>query len=183
MGSSAQGFKANLLAIAPPPFSPTAPPAGASYLLGYLKANGCHDFDFLDLRLGVPDSYSPTYTYTGAFGEAFVHDIPDLPMVLDLISTFEGKGELTPTYSPLLEKYALERGISPTYLFTYIRGLHRYFAHVFSNIPEIRFIGFSVWTTNYLATLIAAAHLKRRAQPPLIIAGGPQVSSSQASAE
>ena len=184
MGSSAaQGFKANLLSIAPPPFAPTAPPAGASYLLGYLKANGCYDFDFLDLRLGVPDSYSPTYTYTGSFGESFVHDIPDLPLVLDLISAFEGPGELTPAYSPLLEKYALERGISPTYLFTYIRGLHRYFAHVFSNIPEIRFIGFSVWTTNYLATLIAAAHLKRRAQPPLIIAGGPQVSSSEAAAQ
>ena len=48
-------------------------------MLGYLKEKGCHDFDFLDLRLGVPDAHSPTWAYTGTFGESFVHDIPDLP--------------------------------------------------------------------------------------------------------
>lgn len=147
------GFRPNLLSIAPPPFAPTAPPAGASYLLGYLKANGCSDFDFLDLRLGVPDSYSPTYSYTGSFGESFVHDIPDLPLVLELIQSFQAGDALAPQYSLLLERYALERGISPSYLFSYLRGLHRYFDHIFSKIPDIRFIGFSVWTTNYLATL------------------------------
>lgn len=177
------GFKPNLLCIAPPPFSPTAPPAGASYLLGYLKAQGCNDFDFLDLRLGVPDSYSPTYTYTGAFAEAFVHDIPDLPLVLQLIKSFEDGGSLLPQRTELLERYCLERGISSKYVHGYLCSLHRYFAHVFEQIPNIRFIGFSVWTTNYLSTLIAAAHLKRRRDPPFIMTGGPQVSSSEASAE
>jgi hypothetical protein len=183
MKHAATGFKPNLLCIAPPPFSPTAPPAGASYLLGYLKSQGCHDFDFLDLRLGVPDSYSPTYTYTGAFAEAFVHDIPDLPLVLQLIKSFDDGEPLMPRHTELLERYCLERGISSTYLHNYLCGLHRYFAHVFEQIPDIRFIGFSVWTTNFLSTLIAAAHLKRRRNPPFIIAGGPQVSSSHASAE
>lgn len=176
-------FKPNLLCIAPPPFSPTAPPAGASYLLGYLKAQGCHDFDFLDLRLGVPDSYSPTYTYTGAFAEAFVHDIPDLPLVLQLIKSFNDGEPLLPRHNELFERYCLERGISAPYLHNYLRSLNRYFAHVFEQIPDIRFIGFSVWTTNFLSTLMAAAQLKRRRNPPFIIAGGPQVSSSRASAE
>jgi len=176
-------FKPNLLCIAPPPFSPTAPPAGASYLLGYLKSQGCYDFDFLDLRLGVPDSYSPTYTYTGAYAEAFVHDIPDLPLVLQLIKSFDDGESLIPQRNELFERYCLERGISATYLYNYLCGLNRYISGIFEQIPDIRFIGFSVWTTNYLSTLIAAAHLKRRRNPPFIMAGGPQVSSSQASAE
>jgi hypothetical protein len=181
--TTSHGWKPNLLCIAPPPFSPTAPPAGAAYLLGYLKAQGCHDFDFLDLRLGVPDSYSPTYSYTGAFAEAFVHDIPDLPLVLQLIRSFEDGESLMPPHTALFERYCLERGISAPYLHGYLGSLNRYFAHVFEQIPKISFIGFSVWTTNYLSTLIAAAHLKRRRNPPFIIAGGPQVSSSEASAE
>lgn len=178
-----QGFKPNLLCIAPPPFSPTAPPAGASYLLGYLKSQGCYDFDFLDLRLGVPDSYSPTYTYVGAFADAFVHDIPDLPLVLQLLRAFDDGEPLMPPHTELLERYCLERGLSARYLHRYLCSLNRYFTHVFDQIPNIKFIGFSVWTTNYLSTLIAAAHLKRRRNPPFIIAGGPQVSSSRASAE
>ena len=178
-----QRFKPNLLCIAPPPFSPTAPPAGASYLLGYMKAQGCHDFDFLDLRLGVPNSYSPTYTYTGAFADAFVHDIPDLPLVLLLIRAFEEGRPLAPAHTDLLERYCLERGISVKYLLNYLGSLDRYFAGVFAQVPRIDFIGFSVWTTNYLSTLMAAAHLKRRSKPPFIVAGGPQVSSSRAAAE
>src|SRR5260370_35450737 len=94
--TTSHGFKPNLLCIAPPPFSPTAPPAGASYLLGYLKAQGCYDFDFLDLRLGVPDSSSPTYTYTGAFADAFVLYIPDLPLVLQLIQPFKNGERIMP---------------------------------------------------------------------------------------
>lgn len=178
-----QPFKPNLLCIAPPPFSPTAPPAGAAYLLGYLKSRGCHDFDFLDLRLGVPDAYSPTYSYTGAFAEAYVHDIPDLPLVLMLVKAFERGEALTPERSALLERFCLERGISLGYLHNYLTSLERYLTHVFDRIPDIRFIGFTVWTTNYLSTLLAAAILKRRKNPPFIAAGGPQVTSSPASAE
>src|SRR5580658_7248579 len=126
--SASSDFKPNLLCIAPPPFSPTAPPAGASYLLGYLKAQGCHDFDFLDLRLGVPDSYSPTYTYTGAFAEAFVHDIPDLPLVLQLIRSFDDGESLVPQRTDLLERYCFERGMSLIYLRNYLASLNRYFA-------------------------------------------------------
>lgn len=180
---SAPAFRPNLLCIAPPPFAPTAPPAGASYLLGFLKAQGCRDFDFLDLRLGVPNAYSPTYTYTGAYAEAFVHDIPDLPLVLQLIRSFDDGGSLLPEHTEIFERFCLERGISATYLHSYLCSLHRYIADVFAQIADIRFIGFSVWTTNYLSTLIAAAYLKRRRNPPFIVAGGPQVSSSQASAE
>lgn len=177
------GFKPNLLCIAPPPFSPTAPPAGAAYLLGYLKSRGCYDFDFLDLRLGVPDCYSPTYSYTGAYAEAYVHDIPDLPLVLMLINAFERGESLVPHKNVLLERFCIERGISLRYLMTYLSGLDKYFTRAFEQLPDIRFIGFSVWTTNYLATLLAAAHLKRRRNPPFILAGGPQVTSSTASAE
>jgi radical SAM superfamily enzyme YgiQ (UPF0313 family) len=176
-------FKQNLLCIAPPPFSPTAPPAGAAYLLGYLKSKGCHDFDFLDLRLGVPDCYSPTYSYTGAYAEAYVHDIPDLPLALHIIDAFE-KGEcLAPQKCDLLERFCIERGISLRYLLTYLSGLDKHFTHAFEQLPDIRFIGFTAWTTNYLATLLAAAHLKRRRKPPFILVGGPQVTLSSASAE
>ena len=60
-------FKPNLLCIVPP-YPITCPPAGAAALLGYLKANGCDDFGFLDLRLFVPWRYAPTYSPMGVFG-------------------------------------------------------------------------------------------------------------------
>lgn len=73
---SYRNFKPNLLCIAPP--YGTRVPAGSAYLLGYLKANGCYDFDFLDLRLGAPFDFTPTYKSTGAFGESYGLDLPDL---------------------------------------------------------------------------------------------------------
>src|SRR5262249_21719901 len=47
---------------------------------------------------------------------------------------------------------------------------------------KVDFVGFSVWTSNLLSTLVAAYHLKRRSRPPFIIAGGPQLTESPASA-
>ncbi len=175
-------FKPNLLSIVPP-FSTTCPPAGAAYLLGYLKSQGCREFDFLDLRLGVPDAYSPTFNYTGVFAEAWVFDIPDLPLVLQLLDRVRKGEPLTWTHNPLLERYCLERGISPKYLISYLNALDSYLATTFEQIPQIDFIGFSVWTTNFLTTLMAAAQLKRRANPPVVVAGGPQVTASRASAQ
>ena len=51
---SSQPTKPNLLAIIPP-YSLAVPPHGSAALMGYLKANGCDDFDFLDLRLPLFD--------------------------------------------------------------------------------------------------------------------------------
>lgn len=174
-------FKPNLLCVVPP-FSTTSAPAGAAYLLGYLKSHGCHDFDFLDLRLGLPDVYSPTYRYTGVFAEAYVFDIPDLPLVLQLLEAFAAGMSLVPQRSPLFDKYCLQRGISPTYLASYLQNLFNYLRTTFACIPDIRFIGFTVWTSNFFATLLAASILKRRKNAPFIIAGGPQITASGASA-
>jgi len=177
-----RGFKPNLLCIVPP-FATNCPPAGAAYLLGYLKANGCREFDFIDLRLGAPDAYSPTFNYTGIFAEAWVFDIPDLPLVLQLLDNVWNGSELEWKRTVAIERYCIERGISPKYLLSYLTALDNYFATTFSQISEIDFIGFSTWTTNYLATLMAAARLKRRPNPPLIVAGGPQVTASPSSAQ
>ena len=141
------------------------------------------DFGFLDLRLGVPDAHSPTWTYTGTFAESYVLDIPDLPLILQLIRAFEEGADLAPKPTPLFERYCLERGISPYALQNYLKSLDRYFEHTFGQLPNLQFVGFTVWATNYFSTLMAAAHLKRRSKPPFIIAGGPQVTSSQASGE
>ena len=174
-------FKPTLLCVVPP-FSTTSAPAGAAYLLGYLKAHGCHDFDFLDLRLGIPDLYSPTYRYTGVFAESYVFDIPDLPLVLRLLNAFETGQSLVPERSPLFDKYCLQRGISPTYLVSYLRYTHDYLSAMFQRLPDLAFIGFSVWTTNFFTTLLAAAILKKRKKAPFVVAGGPQVTASEASA-
>ena len=74
-------FKPNLLAIVPP-YTVWGPPAGSAALLAYLKASGCYDFGFLDLRLFAPDVITPTYRSIGAFGESYALDIPDLPFLL-----------------------------------------------------------------------------------------------------
>lgn len=174
-------LKPNLLCIVPP-YSTNGPPAGAAALLGYLKANGCRDFDFLDLRLGVPDVYAPTYAHTGLFAESFVMDIPDLPLVLEVLHCFDRGENFFGEISSNVGRYCMERGISANYLHTYLTGLDRYFAAVFEQMPCIDFIGFSVWTSNYLSTLMAATRLKRRKNPPFIVLGGPQVTESRASA-
>ena len=179
--STERNFKPNLLCIVPP-FSTTSPPAGAAYLLGYLKAHGCHEFDFLELSLGVPDAYSPTFNYTGVFAEAWVFDIPDLPLVLQLLDRFARGEPLTWVHDRILDRYCVERGISPKYLISYLNAIDAYLASAFAQIESIDFIGFSTWTTNFLTTLIAAAHLKRRPRPPFVVAGGPQVTASRASA-
>ncbi len=176
-----QKVSPNLLAIVPP-YATNCPPAGVASLLGYLKANGCRDFDFLDLRLGVPDAYAPTYSHTGAFGESYVMDIPDLPLALRLFRSWPDAGMDSSAFDGLFERYCLERGISPDFLEGYVRGLDRYLELELARIPEIDFIGFSVWTSNYFSTLLAAAHLKRRRRPPAIVVGGPQVTESRAAA-
>jgi anaerobic magnesium-protoporphyrin IX monomethyl ester cyclase len=175
-------FKPNLLSIVPP-YPAIGPPAGAAALLGYLKANGVFDFDFLDLRLTAPKCYAATYTPTGVFGESFVMDIPDLPLVLELLASVDSKPKYVPGKSHLFDSYCFERGISPAYLRSYLGSLNRYIENIFDNIPTIEFIGFSVWTSNYLSTLLAAYHLKRRKEPPFIVAGGPHVSESLCSAD
>ena len=174
-------FKPNLLAIAPP-YGNRAP-AGSAYLLGYLKSQGVRDFDFLDLRLWSPLDFTPSYRTTGAFGESYVLDTPDLPLVLMIIRAFQSGGSLRVERDELFEQYCLERAISPHFMEDYLASLSRFYERSFAQIPDIEFIGFSTWTPNYLSTIMAAAHLKRRAKPPFIVAGGPQVTSSKISAE
>ena len=55
MSIALPAIKPNLLAIAPP-YPINSPPLGAAALLGYLKANKCFDFDFLDHVLRVETS-------------------------------------------------------------------------------------------------------------------------------
>lgn len=159
-----------------------SPPAGAAALLGYLKAHGIADFDFLDLRLGTPACYEATYTATGVFGESFVMDVPDLPLVLQLLNAADSGRAFQITIDDLVERYCLERGISANYLASYLGGLNRYYEAVFQSYADVDFIGFSVWTSNLFTTLLAAHHLKRGPRPPFVVAGGPQLSESPASA-
>jgi len=157
-----------------------SPPAGAAALLGYLKAHCIADFGFVDLRLGTPSCYEATYSATGVFGESFVMDVPDLPLVLQLLAA-DSNRPFRLTIDGLIERYCLERGISANYLASYVNGLSRYYEKAFESYPDIDFFGFSVWTSNLLSTLVAAHHLKRRSHPPFIVAGGPQLTESPAS--
>ena len=177
---TSQGFKPHLLCIAPP-YGNRAP-AGTAYLLGYLKSQGCDALDFLDLRLSAPFDFTPTYRTTGAFGESYVLDTPDLPLILQIVKAFADGRPLAPARDELFVRYCLERAISPHYLEAYLCSLSKYYESVFDRLPDIRFIGFSTWTPNFLSTLMAAAHLKRRRNPPFVVAGGPQVTASRASA-
>jgi radical SAM superfamily enzyme YgiQ (UPF0313 family) len=168
----------NLLCIVPP-YPVTVPPAGAASLLGYLKATDCGEVDFLDLRLWAPQAYSVTYSPLGVFGESYVIDIPDLPLVLWLINAFERGEEFLGQEHELLTRYCLERGINPDYLVSYLRHLQNFLDSTLGQIPHLEFVGFTVWNSNYLSTLMAAVHLKKRKSlAPFIVAGGPQVTES-----
>ena len=178
---SVRSFR-NVLCIVPPYQTNGGPPAGIAALMGYLRRAGHHDFDVLDLRLLVPDSYAPTHSPIGVFGETYVTDIPDLPLVLKILAAHDAgeRGTLIGEIDPLFTQYCLERGINPKYLHEFLVGTDRFIAEVLANVPDFRFIGFSTWASNYATTLIAAAHLKRRRFPPFIVAGGPQVTQSLA---
>ncbi|HEX3555076.1 MAG TPA: radical SAM protein [Thermoanaerobaculia bacterium] len=176
-------LKPNLLCIVPPYLSKGAPPLGPAALLGYLRSQGCNDFDFLDLRLWVPNAYAPTYNPCGVFGETYVLDVPDLPLVLKLLDNFTQSRELAPEMDERFELYCLERGINPHTLYSYLLSMNRFIESFFAQLGPIDFIGFTVWSSNFLATLMAAAHLKRRRKPPLIVFGGPQTTESKTSAK
>ncbi|MEO8346893.1 MAG: radical SAM protein [Betaproteobacteria bacterium] len=180
-GKGKVAWKPNVLAIVPP-YTVIGPPAGAAALLGYLRAIGCEDFDFVDLRLAVPSVFAPTYRSIGAFGETYVMDVPDLPLVLTLLKAAKSGTDLFAGADDTLERYCAERLIGVDALAQYLTGMERYLRNALAQLPDLRFVGFSVWTSNYLTTLMAAAILKQRPHPPTIVAGGPQVTESTASA-
>lgn len=173
--------KPALLCIVPP-YTAIEPPAGAAYLLAYAKALGCDDFGFLDLRLGVPGVYAPTYIHTGVFGECYVMDVPDLPLVLAVLNNFENRLDLLHDLARHTDRYCRSRGIPGSYLEDYLRCADRYLRDIADQIAGTRFIGFSTWTSNFLTTLLFAAHLKRLPHPPVVVFGGPQVTESRACA-
>lgn len=172
------------LCIVPPYQANGGPPAGPAALLAYLRAAGLDGVDFLDLRLTVPDAYAPTHAPVGAFGETFVTDVPDLPLVLRVLRAHDERkpGPLIGELDELFTRYCVERGINPTYLHRYLIGVDRFLDQAFARLPALKLVGFSTWTSNFLTTLIAASHLKRRPSPPLVVAGGPQVTQSNCSA-
>lgn len=176
------GHKPNLLCVVPP-YPITVPPAAPAALLGYLKAKGCDDFDFLDLRLWVPQSYATTFSPVGVFGESFVIDVADLPLVLRVLRAFEDGSSLCDEGDELLERYCIERGINPSYLQSYLAQMDKFLKGAFSQLEGLELVGFTVWNSNYLTTLMAAAHLKRRRSAPFIVAGGPHVTESSNSAK
>ena len=148
--------------------------------MGYLRRAGHHDFDVLDLRLLVPDSYAPTHSPIGVFGETYVTDIPDLPLVLKILAAHDAgeRGTIIGEINPLFTQYCLSEdqpqiparisGWGPT---ASLLKSWRTFPAFDLSIPDV---------SNYATTLIAAAHLKRRRFPPFIVAGGPQVTQSLA---
>src|SRR5947209_2079486 len=182
-GEKTMGYnKPNLLCIVPP-YPITVPPAAPAALLAYLKAKGCDEFDFLDLRLWVPQSYATTFSPVGVFGESFVIDVADLPLVLRVLRAFEDGGRLWEGGDELLERHCIERGINPDYLQSYLAQMDKFLEGAFNQLEDLEFVGFTVWNSNYLTTLMAAAHLKRRRSAPFIVAGGPHVTESSNSAK
>lgn len=170
------------LLIVPPYAVNRGPPAGAAALLGYLKANGCHDIGFWDLRLWLPDQYGPTFRTVGAFGENYVVDVPDLPLVLRMLRAAASGEDLVPEPDPLFERYCAERLLDSRALTTYLRGVERMLRSAVSRLQGVRFVGMSVWSSNYLTCLMAAALLKRLPQPPVVVFGGPQCTESRSAA-
>ncbi|MTD55590.1 B12-binding domain-containing radical SAM protein [Amycolatopsis pithecellobii] len=173
----------NFLCIVPPYFTSGAPPLGPASLLAYLRANGHDDFQFLDLRLWVPNAYAPTYRPVGVFGETYIMDVPDLPLVLGVLQHFANGQDPVPDLDDRFTRYCLERGIIPSLLYDYLADMNRFLESAMAQLPDVKFIGFSVWSSNYLTTLMALAHLKRRKNPPYVVLGGPQTTESEASAK
>jgi hypothetical protein len=65
------------------------------------------------IRLWVPQSYATTYSPMGVFGESFIIDVADLPLVLSLFNAFENGRPLVGEFDEVMESYCLSRGINP----------------------------------------------------------------------
>ncbi len=180
--STRTGLKTDLLCIVPP-YPVTVAPAGAAALIGYLKASGIDSFGFLDLRLWTPQAYAVTYSHLGPFGQSFTMEVPDLPLVLTLLKAWEERNAFPEDPGRLFTKYCLDRAISPTYLSSWLRSMNGLAEAASHNLARADLVGFTVWTSNYLTTLMTCAHLKRRPKPPFIVLGGPQVTESAPAAQ
>ncbi|HEX6097752.1 MAG TPA: radical SAM protein [Thermoanaerobaculia bacterium] len=167
-----------------PPYTISGPPAGTAYLLGMLKAHGVHDFGFVDLRLGAPDWPSLTYNAIGTRGEHFVFDIPDLPLVLHLLRTYPARDVWKDFETlPWAEEYCRKRGLTPAVIGDSLRRTERWLARWASTLDGTVIAGFSIWISNYLTSLMAAAELKRQAKAPFVVFGGPQCTDSEIAAD
>ncbi|HYK00404.1 MAG TPA: radical SAM protein [Thermoanaerobaculia bacterium] len=168
-----------LLAIVPP-YTISGPPAGTAYLLGMLKAHGIHDFGFVDLRLGCPDWPSLTYNAIGTQGQHFVFDVPDLPLILHLLKSYPARDVWRDFEQlPWARAYCRERSLEPALLGDSLRRTERWLAGWAAGLEGPAIVGFSTWISNYLTSLMAAAELKRLANPPFVVFGGPQCTDSE----
>ena len=172
-----------ILAIVPP-YSISGPPAGMAYLLGTLKANGIHDIGFVDLRLTSFEWPELSYNSLGTFGESFVIDVPDLPLVLHLLRSFP-ETDIWDEFErlPWARHYCYSRSLPPKVLGTSLRATQSHLQGWATSVEGLAIVGFTTWVTNYLATLMAAAELKRLPSPPFVVLGGPQCSESEVAAE
>jgi hypothetical protein len=168
-----------LLAITPP-YSTTGPPAGAAYLLGALRANGVDDFGFTDLRLTAFEWPGLTYSGVGTFGENFVIDVPDLPLILHLLRNLP-ETDIWDDFEqqPWARHYCFSRSLTPSVLGTSLRATQSVLRDWAAEVAGVALVGFTTWVSNSLTTFMAAAELKRLGQPPFVVLGGPQCSDSE----
>ena len=166
------------------PYTIAGPPAGIAYLLGKLKQNGINDIGFVDLRLGGPEWLSLTYNAMGTENEHYVFDVPDLPLVLHFLRR-QGAPDVWNDFEnlPWARTYCQSRSLSPILLGHTLRRTQAWLARWASTVDRPAIVGFSVWISNYLTTLMAAAELKRLPNPPFIVLGGPQCTDSENAAD
>ncbi len=166
-----------------PPYSIKGPPLTAATLLGFLASQGRDDVGFLDLRLGTSNVYAPTYVTTGAAGETYAMDVPDLPLVLSAIASDRRGAAIEWNHrDPVFATYCRERSIDAEFLARYLSSITRYLTARLAELESLTFIGFSVWTSNYLSTLIACMIVRRRFPEATVVLGGPQVTESRGAA-
>jgi radical SAM superfamily enzyme YgiQ (UPF0313 family) len=111
-------------------------------------------------------------------------DVPDLPLVIDVLKAFDNHTSSTDlVHTAWFDDYCICRGIDPGSLRQYLQTIDRFLERTFAQFTSLKFVGFSVWTSNFLTTVMAASHLKRRRNPPFIVAGGPQVTESTNAAQ
>jgi radical SAM superfamily enzyme YgiQ (UPF0313 family) len=172
-----------LLAIVPP-YTISGPPAGTAYLLGMLQAHGIHDFGFVDLRLGAPDWPALPYNAIGTRGEHFVFDIPDLPLVLHLLRSYPARDVWKDFETlPWAQEYCRKRGLTAAVIGDSLRRTEKWLARWAATVDGPAIVGFSIWISNYLTSLMAAAELKRQAKAPFVVFGGPQCTDSEIAAD
>jgi len=161
-----------------PFFRLNAPPLGVACLSAYLKKHGPRDIDLhcTDFRLFKNDV--KTFQYLG-YQDNFVIEIPDLPLILNIIKNHRESKPLLQDIDKILKDYTRARPLNFFKLQDQIKEIYNIVDSHLQELIRSDIVLFTTYETNLFFTIMCSLLLRRRKPDITIIYGGPHVTQSE----